>query len=168
MLAPHAAGSMQQQCSSSSRSLRRRGTGGGGPALLLRGPRPLHHPHHPQHAAASLPGGMEGPEGAPSLLPVGTRVRVKSQIKVFHVPKQGAGIELQGLEGEVVKNAALWKDKVLSPNLPYIVQLSTGSSGDGVRGVSFKAHLVGGGRGGWLAGWLLGVPYVVLQRAGER
>jgi len=113
----------------------------------LRGPRPLlpHHlPHAPlQVAARSLLEG--GPEGAPSLLPVGTRVRVKSQIKVFHVPKQGAGVELQGLEGEVVKNAALWKDKVLSPNLPYIVQLSTGS------GVSFKAHLVGR-----VAGWLGG------------
>lgn len=90
------------------------------------------------------------PEGAPSLLPPGTKVRVAAPVLVFHVPKNPQGVQLQGMEGEVEKCVALYTDKqgkshVLSPNFPYLVKLSTQIEG---KDVNFKAHLVSVGSGG--------------------
>lgn len=83
--------------------------------------------------------------GAPSLWPEGSRVRVKSSVKVFHVPKNPQGLDLQGMEGELQKNAALYKGKVLSPNFPYIVAFTMDQA---EKPVKFKVHLVGAqGRG---------------------
>jgi len=87
---------------------------------------------------------QDGPEGAPSLLKEGTKVRVSTSIKVYHVPKQPQGVELQGLQGEIEKNVALYTDKqgkshVLSPNFPYIVKLQAQIDG---KDVTIKAHLV--------------------------
>jgi len=86
---------------------------------------------------------QEGPEGAPSLLQPGTKVKVKESIKVYHVPKQPQGVDLQGMQGEIEKNVALYTDKqgkshVLSPNFPYIVKLQAQIEG---KDITIKAHL---------------------------
>jgi len=90
----------------------------------------------------------EGPEGAPSLLSPGTKVKVATPIKVYHVPKQPQGVDLQGMQGEIEKNVAMFTDKqgkshVLSPNFPYIVKLQTQIDG---KDITIKAHLVSKGR----------------------
>jgi hypothetical protein len=42
-------------------------------------------------------------ESAGAAVPVGSRVRVKDAITVFHAPKNKAGLSLQGLVGSVEK-----------------------------------------------------------------
>eukprot|EP00983_Pelagomonas_calceolata_P113782 1160021-Pelagomonas_calceolata.AAC.3 len=96
---------------------------------------------------------QEGPEGAPSLLQPGTKVKVKESIKVYHVPKQPQGVDLQGMQGEIEKNVALYTDKqgkshVLSPNFPYIVKLQAQIEG---KDITIKAHLVSAFGGAALA-----------------
>jgi hypothetical protein len=70
----------------------------------------------------------------------GATVRVAKEVKVFHAPKHADGLDLQGKTGTVVKNVAHYKDKVLSPNLPYKVQFTLpGSEG---KPTKFFVHLV--------------------------
>lgn len=37
---------------------------------------------------------------------------------MYHVPKQKAGIELQGMSGEVVEDVSVFEGKTLSPSTP--------------------------------------------------
>lgn len=69
----------------------------------------------------------------------GTKVKVTAEVKVFHAPKQPNGIDLAGKEGVIVKNVANYKDKQLSPNLPYKVQFQLEAEGAPAK---FFAHLV--------------------------
>ncbi len=64
-------------------------------------------------------------------------MKVVKSVRVYHVPKGPAsGVDLEGMQGEVVKNATLFRDKVLSSSLPYVVKFVTGD------GRKFMAHLV--------------------------
>jgi hypothetical protein len=73
----------------------------------------------------------------------GTKVKVTAEVKVYHAPKQADGINLQGKEGVIVKNVAYYKDKHLSPNLPYKVEIDIGNGGK----PKFFVHLVSRGGG---------------------
>lgn len=57
---------------------------------------------------------------------------------MFHAPKHTAGLELQGKEGVIVKNVNYYKDKHLSANTPYKVQIDLEDGGKG----KFFVHLV--------------------------
>eukprot|EP00878_Enallax_costatus_P001387 GHUV01001537.1.p1 GENE.GHUV01001537.1~~GHUV01001537.1.p1 ORF type:complete len:114 (+),score=23.12 GHUV01001537.1:130-471(+) len=49
----------------------------------------------------------------------GTKIKVVKSVKVYHAPKQTQGLDLEGMEGTVVKNVLNYKGKQLSANLPY-------------------------------------------------
>ncbi|KAL4457686.1 hypothetical protein ABPG75_012551 [Micractinium tetrahymenae] len=77
----------------------------------------------------------------------GSRVRVTAPVKVFHVPKYKAGLDLQGKEGTVVQaNVCDYKhhdgkQHQLSANLPVKVQfLVPPPSGEG-KEIKVLAHL---------------------------
>jgi hypothetical protein len=81
----------------------------------------------------------------------GTTVKVVKPIKVWHVPKFPDGVDLEGMQGVVVKDVAQYKGKTLSANLPYRVAFETEKDGAPIK---FQAHLVsvwwlgkGGGAG---------------------
>ncbi len=59
---------------------------------------------------------------------------------IYHVPKHAEGLQLQGMEGEVVKDASQYKGKVLSPNFPIVVKFL--KNFDGTKDVKFNVHLV--------------------------
>jgi len=69
---------------------------------------------------------------------VGARVKVKVDVKVYHVPKV-AELDLSGMEGEIKQFVGLWNGKRISANLPYKVQFVTDIPGRGP--VKFFAHL---------------------------
>lgn len=69
---------------------------------------------------------------------VGSRVKVKDGVKVYHVPKVPE-LDLSGLEGEIKQYVGLWNGKRISANLPYKVQFVTEIQGRG--SVKFFAHL---------------------------
>jgi hypothetical protein len=63
---------------------------------------------------------------------VGTRVRVKLAVVVYHHPEhKGQGFDLIGQEGEVASLASEWQGKEISANFPYIVKFAP----------KFSAHL---------------------------
>lgn len=66
-------------------------------------------------------------------IPDGATVRVTKPVKIYHAPKLGESVELEGQEGKVVGNAALYKGKVLSANLPYKVQFNIDKDGSPVK-----------------------------------
>lgn len=86
----------------------------------------------------------DGGNGAQEGLAAGTKVRVKSEVRVYHAPKKADGLDLQGKEGVIAANTIYYKDKVLSPNLPYKVQFALDYEGAPKK---FFAHLVSGVRG---------------------
>ncbi|MEI6428293.1 MAG: ferredoxin-thioredoxin reductase variable chain [Pseudanabaena sp. ELA607] len=54
---------------------------------------------------------------------VGTRVRIKSPLNVYHHPEhKGEAFNVEGLEGEIVAIHTTWKDRPISPNYPYEVR----------------------------------------------
>ncbi|KAL1356327.1 hypothetical protein AAHE18_05G176400 [Arachis hypogaea] len=69
---------------------------------------------------------------------VGARVRVKSPLKVYHVPKVPE-LDLDGMEGQIKQYVGLWNGKRISANLPYKVEFVTEVEGRGK--VKFFAHL---------------------------
>lgn len=74
-------------------------------------------------------------------LAVGTKVRVTAPVKIFHVGKFKAGLELKGMEGTVVGDARQHKGGLeLSATLPWKVQFEA-KDGDG-KAVKVIAHLV--------------------------
>jgi hypothetical protein len=91
----------------------------------------------PRVAARSHSG---DPNGNGAALADGTKVKVVKPIKVYHVPKLGAELDLEGLEGVVQRDVTQFKGVVLSANLPYLVKFSQPAA-DG-KAVNFTAHLV--------------------------
>ncbi|KAF7809561.1 Ferredoxin-thioredoxin reductase, variable chain [Senna tora] len=69
---------------------------------------------------------------------IGSRVRVKVPLKVYHIPKVPE-FDLTGMEGEIKQYVGLWKGKRISANLPYKVEFVTEIPGRGP--VKFVAHL---------------------------
>lgn len=49
----------------------------------------------------------------------GAKVKVVKSVKVYHAPKQPQGLDLEGMEGTILKNVVNYKGKQLSANLPY-------------------------------------------------
>ncbi|XP_002960561.2 ferredoxin-thioredoxin reductase, variable chain [Selaginella moellendorffii] len=68
---------------------------------------------------------------------VGSRIRVKGPLKVFHVPKNPE-FDLGGQEGEVKEVLTSWKGKIISANLPYKTQFALSIDG---KEVKLIAHL---------------------------
>lgn len=63
---------------------------------------------------------------------IGTRVRVKESVIVFHHPEhRNNGYDINGLEGEVVGLLDHWSGQPVSANLPICVKFTP----------KFKAHL---------------------------
>lgn len=49
---------------------------------------------------------------------VGKRIKVKSPLKVYHVPK-APDLDLEGMEGVIKQYVGVWKGKRISANLPF-------------------------------------------------
>ena len=63
---------------------------------------------------------------------VGDRVRVTNSILVYHHPQhKSEPLNLQGLEGNIINILNDWQGRVISPNLPVIVEFEQ----------KFKVHL---------------------------
>ena len=71
----------------------------------------------------------------------GARVRVTKSITVYHVPKAKEGMDLQGLDGEVVTDVREYKGLELSSNLPWKVRFELEGK-EGAKPRKFFAHLV--------------------------
>ncbi|KAK7316499.1 hypothetical protein VNO77_35571 [Canavalia gladiata] len=69
---------------------------------------------------------------------IGSRVKVKVPVKVYHIPKVPE-VDLTGMEGEIKQYVGLWNGKRISANLPFKVQFVTDIQGRGP--VKFFAHL---------------------------
>ncbi|KAL6745569.1 ferredoxin thioredoxin reductase, variable chain [Haematococcus lacustris] len=80
-------------------------------------------PSRPQRPLRAMVAPCASSNGTP--FADGSRVKVTKPITVYHIPKHSAGVNIEGMEGEVVKNAANYKGKVLSPNLPVVVKFVT-------------------------------------------
>lgn len=76
-----------------------------------------------------------------SRLPEGTRVRVITELTVFHAPKQKDGLQMLGMEGDLVSWVDQYKGKVLSSNLPAKIKFKL-EVGDKER--TFFTHLDNG------------------------
>lgn len=81
-------------------------------------------------------------ESAGAAFPVGSRVRVKEDVTVFHAPKAKAGMSLKGLEGVVERHADLAPDgkSLLSATQPLVVRFELAAV-DGAKPVVFASHL---------------------------
>lgn len=56
---------------------------------------------------------------------IGDRVRVKTQLSVFHHPEhKRESFDIKGLEGEVVRIHTEWHGRPISPNYPYEVRFT--------------------------------------------
>ncbi len=63
---------------------------------------------------------------------VGDRVRVTHSVLVYHHPQhKKEPLNLQGLEGSIVNILNDWQGRVISPNLPVVVEFEQ----------KFKVHL---------------------------
>ena len=60
--------------------------------------------------ASTAPRASAAAQSAGAAVPVGSRVRVKDSITVYHVPKQKTGLALSGMEGVVEKHADVAPD----------------------------------------------------------
>ena len=102
----------------------------GAAAPLRAAARPLRTPRSTAHAAAPVS----------CVLKEGARVRVVSPVRVFHVGKFKAGLELEGMEGTVISDVREFKGMQLSATHPWKVQFEA-KDGDG-KAVKVLAHLV--------------------------
>jgi len=82
-------------------------------------------------------GGMKEGNG----LQVGDAVRVVESVMVYHVPKKNQGIDLKGMNGQVVGDARVYKGKEISANLPWKVQFEIQPEEEGKKNTKFFAHL---------------------------
>ena len=71
---------------------------------------------------------------------IGAKVRVKVPLKVYHIPKVPE-VELNGKEGKIKENVAVWKGKSISANFPYKIEFLEKLEGRGDKPVKFFAHL---------------------------
>lgn len=72
---------------------------------------------------------------------VGDAVRVVESVVVYHVPKKNQGVDLKGMEGQVVSDARQYKGKEISANLPWKVQFEMEAEEPGKKNTKFFAHL---------------------------
>nr|GFA70326.1 ferredoxin-thioredoxin reductase, variable chain-like [Tanacetum cinerariifolium] len=79
-------------------------------------------------------------QGGKNSVKVGARVRVKVPLKVYHVPKVSE-VELNGKEGKIKENIAVWKGKYISASFPIKVEFFEVLEGRGNAPVKFFAHL---------------------------
>lgn len=81
-------------------------------------------------------------------------MRVTAPVKVYHVGKFKAGLDLQGMEGVVQADVRQYKGLELSATLPWKVQFEA-QDADG-KAVKVIAHLV---RRGWHVQWAFYLGY---------
>ncbi|KAJ3690208.1 hypothetical protein LUZ61_019372 [Rhynchospora tenuis] len=70
---------------------------------------------------------------------IGSKVRVKVPLRVFHVAKSPE-LDLNGMIGVVKQYVGVWKGKRITPNLPFKVEFLIPVEGQG-KPVKFFAHL---------------------------
>lgn len=71
-------------------------------------------------------------EAGVSEIPIGTRVRVKESVIVYHHPEhRKQTFDIKGLEGEVIAVIQEWRGRPVSANYPVLVRFDK----------KFKAHL---------------------------
>ena len=68
------------------------------------------------------------------------QVKVKDEVKVWHVPGFKAGIDMAGMEGTVQENVTMYKGVKLSPNLPWKVAFEV--EGKNGKPKKFFVHMV--------------------------
>lgn len=73
-------------------------------------------------------------------LGVGSKVQVISPVRVYHVPKHGQGLSLEGMVGEVVSDVRDFKGKEISATLPWKVQFELQGEPE-TKPIKFFAHL---------------------------
>ncbi|KAK9074320.1 hypothetical protein SSX86_006918 [Deinandra increscens subsp. villosa] len=71
---------------------------------------------------------------------IGARVRVKVPLTVYHIPKVPE-VDLNGKEGKVKENVAVWRGKQISANFPIKIEFLEKLEGRGDAPVRFFAHL---------------------------
>ncbi|XP_068649059.1 ferredoxin-thioredoxin reductase, variable chain-like [Aristolochia californica] len=71
---------------------------------------------------------------------VGSRVRVKVPLKVYHVPKVSE-MDLMGIEGVIKQYVVEWKGKQISANLPFKVEFLAHNVAGRQGPLKFFAHL---------------------------
>ncbi|CAL8463611.1 g3145 [Coccomyxa elongata] len=69
----------------------------------------------------------------------GSKIRVKSEVTIYHSPKLGESFNLEGREGTVLDIVQQYKGKKLSANLPYKVEFMVPVEGS--KDVKLIAHL---------------------------
>ena len=74
-------------------------------------------------------------------LRVGSRVRVKQSIVVYHVPKRKEGLDIKGMEGSIASNVRRSGEVQLTPNYPWKIQFEQEAS-EGKKPKKFFVHLV--------------------------
>lgn len=79
--------------------------------------------------------------GQTASLKPGLRVRVVKSIMVYHVPKLKQGLDIEGMEGDLVSDVRQYKGQELTPNFSWKVQFQR-TSPDGGKPSKFFAHLV--------------------------
>ena len=72
---------------------------------------------------------------------IGSRVRVKQSIMVYHVPKRKEGLDIKGMEGSIASNVRRLGEVELSPNYPWKIQFEAEGS-EGKKPKKFFVHLV--------------------------
>jgi hypothetical protein len=82
-------------------------------------------------------------ESAGVAIPIGSSVRVKESITVFHAPKNKGGLQLQGLVGTVDKYSDLTPDgsAILSSTQPLVVRFEVPGPDAGSKPISFVTHM---------------------------
>jgi hypothetical protein len=69
--------------------------------------------------------------GVGEMFPVGTRVRIKNSVIVYHHPEhRNQPFDIIGLEGVVAEIVLEWEGRPVSANLPYLVKFTA----------KFKSH----------------------------
>nr|XP_043624766.1 ferredoxin-thioredoxin reductase, variable chain-like [Erigeron canadensis] len=75
-----------------------------------------------------------------SSVKVGAKVRVIVPLTVYHIPKVPE-YDLNGKEGTIKENVAVWKGKQISANFPIKIEFLEGIESRGDKPVKFVAHL---------------------------
>eukprot|EP00210_Caulerpa_lentillifera_P005661 g5414.t1 len=73
-------------------------------------------------------------------LKAGLRVRVVTSIVVYHVPKSKQGLDLEGMEGDLIADVRHVAGQELTPNYPWKVQFQR-IPPDGGKPSKFFVHL---------------------------
>ncbi|KAI9165205.1 hypothetical protein LWI28_009569 [Acer negundo] len=94
--------------------------------------------NNPSLESASASASSDKEEEAEAEAKIGSRIKVKVPLKVYHVPRVQE-VDLTAMEGVLKQYVVNWKGKRISANLPYKVQFITQIECRGR--VKFFAHL---------------------------